>query len=179
MLKTKQFLSKQEKFEIKVLINECQDIYGEFYLTKSKLRLFIKENIESLWKTLKDGDQIIYGEDAVAILTGYAEKTIEIIDNITNLKKIIPSRHYLVLLAKDEKNVNKLLKYATEKFRNINIYSKVKKDNPVLKCFYNAGFIFLHGRGKELLVYKKAEIKPEFIFRRFEDEKELVKKRIK
>ncbi len=179
MIQSKQYLSKRDKLEIGILINELPDIYGEFYITKNKLRLFLKENMDSLWKTLRGGDKIIYGENAIGVVTGYCDKNIEIIDNITNLKKIIPSRKYLTILTKDDKNLYRLLQFIVGEFKNIDVYTKVKKDNPILKCFYNNGFIFLHGRGKELLLCKKADNRTDFIFRKYEDDREEIKKRIK
>jgi len=179
MLKTKQFLSNNEKSNIAILISELSDVYGEFYITKNKLRLFLKENIDSLWATLKSGDKVIFGEQAIGVITGFAERQIEIIDNITNLKKMIPSRKYITILAKDAYHLERLLQYISGEFKKIDLFTKVKKDNPILKCFYNNGWSFLHGRGKELLLCKKADNKPEFIFRKYEDDKPEVKKRIK
>jgi len=179
MLKTKQYLSKREKTELKISIDELSDVYGEFYITKNKLRLFLKENIDSLFKTLKKGDKIIFGEQAIGVITGYADKEIEIIDNITNLKKMIPSRKYLTILTKDLINLERLLRYISGEFKNISLFAKIKKDDPILKCFYNNGWLFKNGRGKELLICKPANLTKEFIFIKYEDEKELVKKRIK
>jgi preprotein translocase subunit YajC len=179
MIYSKQYLAKKEKQTIKVIIDEISDIYGEFYITKNKLRLFIKENIESLWETLKKGDRIIFGEAAVGVITGFADKTIEITDTKTNEKKIIPSRKYVSILAKDERNADRLLQYIAGKFKKIDIYTKIKKDNPILKCFYNNGFIFLHGRGAELLLIKPKNDKKEFIFIKYEDSKPEYKKRKK
>jgi hypothetical protein len=179
MLKTKQYLSLKEKAELTISIDELSDVYGEFYITKNKLRLFLKENIDSLWKTLKKGDKIIFGEQAIGVITGYADKEIEIIDNITNLKKMIPSRKYLTILTKDLINLDRLLRYVSGEFKTINLFTKIKVGNPVLKTFYANGFKFVGGRGKELLLVKSIDSKPEFIFRKYEDDREEIKKRIK
>jgi hypothetical protein len=179
MIYLKQNLSKKEKWNVEVLINELSDVYGEFYITKNKLRLFIKENIDSLWKTLKGGDKIVWGEQAIGVITGYTDKEIEIIDIKTNEKKIVPIRKYLALLAKDEKNADRLLQHVAGIFRKTNLYTKIKKENPILKCFYNNGFVFCHGRGKELLLCKPANLREEFIFRKFIDNIPEKKKRKK
>lgn len=179
MIKTKQNLSRQEKVDLMILMNDLLDVYGEFYITKKGLRLFIKDNIDSLWKTLKGGDRIIFGEEAIGVITGYTDKEIEIIDTITKTKKIVPSRKYLTIITKDEKNLERLLRYISLEFRNIDIFCKIKINNPNLKCFYNSNWIFKHGRGKELLLCKSVDNRPEFIFRKFEDSKPEYKKRIK
>ena len=179
MIKTKQYLSKNDKLNLMLLINELPDVYGEFYITKNKLRLFIKENIDSLWNTLKNGDKILYGEEAIGVITGFADKEIEIIDSVTNEKKTIKSRKYLTFLGKNVKNIERLLQYISGEFKVVDLFCKIKKDNPILKSFYNNNWVFLHGRGKELLLCKKADNRPEFIFRKFMDDKPEVKKRIK
>lgn len=179
MFYLKQYLSNSEKWDVSVLVKECSDLYSEFYITKDKLRIFIKENLDVLWNTLKRGDKLVFGEGTVGIITGFAERQIEVVDIKTNEKKIIPSRKYIAILSKGEENANRLLRYVAEKFRTIDLFAKVKKDDPTLKCFYSNGFVFLHGRGKELLLYKKADNRPEFIFRKFMDDKPEVKKRAK
>lgn len=162
MLIIKQHLNKQEKLNLKILIDEISDVYGEFYLTKNKLRLFIKENLNLLFNTVKKGDKLICGEQGIAIITGFAEKEIEIID-LEGKNKKIPSRKYIILLAKDERNANRLLKFIDFHFRKYDLYAKLKRVNPIVKVFYDNYYNFAGGRGKELLLVKKADLTKEFI----------------
>jgi hypothetical protein len=179
MFYLKQGLTNKEKWNILVTINEISDIYGEFYLTKNNLRIFIKDNISSLWENLKKGDKVIYGEDGIAIITGFAEKTIKVFNPITKQEEIRKSRKIIKLLAKDEKNADRLLQFINGNFKKLELYTKIKKTNPLLKIFYTNGFEFKGGRGKELLLYRKASLKDDFVFIKEEDNRKLAHKRRK
>jgi len=163
MLIIKQGLSKKEKLAIQFLLSEIPDVYSEFYLTRNRLRIFIKENLALLFENLKKGDKIIYEKDrGIAIITGFAEKTIEIFDTKTNETKIVPSRKHIKILAKDAVSVERILKFAGWHFKE-DLFCKMKRANPSLQIFLNNGYQFAGGRGKEILLRKPPKLKREFI----------------
>jgi len=143
MIIFKSQLTEKEKTKVGILINEVIDLYGDFYLTKNNIRLFIKENISVLFDNLKKGDKIAYCDDGVAIVTGFSDKF---------------GRHYIKLLTKSNNIVDHLLKIL---FWNLNcdLYCKIKKNNPVKRILKRNGFKFAGGRGKEILFIRKYVIR--------------------
>jgi hypothetical protein len=134
-------LSKKEQSEIASLICEITDIYGDFYLTKNNLRLFIKENLNTFFETLKKGDKIAYDESGVAIVTGFSDKM---------------NRKYVKILVKKPEDASKLLQALHWNIRG-DLYTKVKKNNPLKEVYEKNGFEFLGGRGKEILLIRKED----------------------
>lgn len=170
MILLKQQLSKKDKFKISVLISEIKDIYSEFYITKNNLRLFIKDNIDSLWENLRKGDKIIFDSNgkSLAVINGYAEKTIKIVDRVTLKETIINSRKMVKLLADNADIASKILEFINWNFPNIVLFAKIKKNNPISKSFFSNSFIFLGGRGNEILL-KRDRIKEKLVS--YEEEK--------
>ena len=175
MFKLKSTLTKQEKLQIAIQIKETPDIFSEFYITQQRLRLSIKSNLDVLFKKLKFGDKVIFGEnDAIGVITGFADKQVEITDINTNISKMVPTRKYLVLLAKTPQGANRLLTYLNFVIdtlfqeaievndykggkKNINIstlFVKLKSADPILKVFYINGWVCVGLRGNELLLAK-------------------------
>jgi hypothetical protein len=132
-------LSKKEQSEIASLICEITDIYGDFYLTKNNLRLFIKENLQTLFECLKKGDKIAYGEMGVAIITGFSDKM---------------PRKYVKILTNKPEDATKLLQALHWEIKG-DLYTKIKKNNPLKEVYEKNGFEFLGGRGKEILLIRK------------------------
>lgn len=133
-------LSKNEKSIIKSITIECSDIFGDCYMTKNNLRLFIKENLDIVYESLKKGNKIVYEENQGFILiTGYA-------DNF--------SRKYIKILTKDEDTTNRLVKILHWNIKE-DLWVKIKKNNPVKRILERNGFRFAGDRGKELLMYRK------------------------
>ncbi len=141
MIEIKQNLSEKDKLKIKILLGEIVDTYGDFYITKSNLRLYIKENPEVLYKLLSKGDKILFDEEGegLAVIIGYAEKS---------------PRKYLKLLAKNEKIADKIIK-------NVNwnvleeLYCKIKKTNPIKNILLKNRWKFAGDRGKEVLLKRE------------------------
>jgi len=175
MFKLKSTLTKQEKLQIAIQIKETPDIFSEFYITQQRLRLSIKSNLDVLFKKLKFGDKVIFGEnDAIGVITGFADKQVEITDINTNISKMVPTRKYLVLLAKTPQGANRLLTYLNfvidtlfsgpievndciGKKKTINIselFCKLKISDPILKMFYAQGWVCSGLRGNEVLLTK-------------------------
>ena len=143
MIYIKQQLNKKEKLEIYVLIQSIPDSFGEFYLTKNNLRLFIKENFSHLLSCLKKGDKILFCDDGIAIVMGWADKN---------------PRKYVKILAKSNGIADNLLKVILWNFNKIDLFTKLKWRNPIRKVFYRNGFEFKAGRGKEVLLLRKKNI---------------------
>lgn len=136
MITFKTGLSKKEISEVQSLLVDLVDTYGDFYLTKNNLRLFIKDNFDILLDCLKKGDKIAFDERGMAIVTGYSDNS---------------PRKYLKILAKDLKDVDNLLKIVYWNSKT-DLYCKVKNNNPLKDQLLRSGFKFMGGRGKEVLL---------------------------
>lgn len=169
MFQLKECLSKQDKFKVSILIKELPDYFGEFYLTKKKIRLFIKDNLSSLFSSLNKGDKLLFDDTSIAIVSGYAEKTIEIEDYITKEKKIIPSRKYVTLLAKDTKSAQRIIEFIDYQLPKETLYCKLKKNNPLLNLFYANGWVFRGNRGNEILISRNSVKVPYIPWKDFEE----------
>lgn len=135
-------LNKKEKQYVNIILSDIVDIWGDFYITKDRLRLFIKENTHILWEALEKGDKIIFGEEGILLITGFSDKA---------------ERKYIKILSNNEENTDKLLKILNWNITNIDLYAKVKKESYTLKSLQRNGFKFLGDRGKELLLCRVAK----------------------
>lgn len=142
MLKFKSRLTKKEKLQITEMVKTISDPFSEFYLTKDRLRLYIAQNIELLFASLKKDDKICYNENSIAIIDGFSD----------NYK-----RHYIKFLSKNPSDIDNLLKEITWNLK-IDIWAKIKKNNPLLSILQNNGFNCFADRGKEQLLYRPIEI---------------------
>jgi len=133
----KQSLSKKDKSKVSMVIDELP-VCDDFYITKNNLRLYIKENKEKLFKSLKQGNKIAFSREGVAIITGYADKM---------------NRKYLKISAKNLKVAGQLIKFLSWNTQ-CDLYCKIKKNNPLKDVLLHSGFSFLGGRGKEILYVK-------------------------
>lgn len=129
-------LSKKEELSIQSLVVDLVDSYGDFYITKNNLRLFIKDNLDILFDGLKKGDKIAFNERGLAIATGYSDNS---------------ERKYLKILTIDLKDVDALLKIIYWNVKE-DLYCKVKNNNPLKDQLLKSGFKFVGGRGKEILL---------------------------
>lgn len=140
MIQVKSKLSKKDEKIVSLILNDIYDTYGDFYITKSNTRIYLKENISVLFKSLNNGDKTLFNEDGIAIITGWSDRA---------------PRKYMKLLAKDEKVADKLVK-------NINwqiseeLYCKIKKVNPLKNILLRNRWKFLGDRGKEILLKREA-----------------------
>lgn len=141
MINYKTGCSKKEQQILSSLILEITDLYGDFYITKNNLRLFIRDNINVLFECLKKGDKVAWFENGMAIVTGFS-------DNMP--------RKYLKILSKTDEDAKKLVKIISWKL-DCDLYIKIKKNNPLKGALLKSGFQFLGGRGKEILLMKKGE----------------------
>jgi len=151
MFYLKSTISNKDKIEILETLSKLSDPYGDFYLTKNSLRLYIKENPNLLFSYLKKGDKIVFSTEGIAIITGYADKTITIYDRDTGLSKTADSRKYVKILAENEKVAGDLIKFINWNI-NEELFTKIKINNPFKSAFLKNEFIFMAGRGKETLL---------------------------
>jgi hypothetical protein len=63
-------------------------------------------------------------------------------------------RKYVKLIAKDEKTADQILKSIGWKFK-IELWVKIKKNNPLVKVFQRNKYEFAGDRGKEILLVRK------------------------
>jgi len=129
--------SDKESRLIKDIINELTDIYGDFYVTRNNLRLFIKENLDLVFDCIEKGDKIVYDENkGLIFITGWSDKA---------------NRKYIKILAKDDESADHLLKIVGWHTTEV-LWAKVKKNNPIRRILQKNGFRFAGDRGKEILM---------------------------
>ena len=139
-------LSKQDKKEIDSLLDNISDSYSDFYITKENLRLYIKENTPLLYEGISKGNKIIWSAEGIILIDGFADSF---------------SRKYVKILSENEPNASKLIRFLNLQLTDIELYVKIKKENPILKSFQKQGFRFVGDRGKEILLCRKP-IKDDF-----------------
>ncbi len=145
MITVKGQLSKKEQLIVSSLLEELTDTYSDFYLTKNNLRLYIKENSELMFESLKNGDKVTFSEEnGIIFIHGWSDKA---------------NRHYIKILSKDQQSADKLIKVMLWKLGNIELFAKVKKNNPIKSVLEKNGFKFRGDRGKEVLLYRIGIIK--------------------
>ena len=132
-------LNKKEEQIIRILLEEIPDLFRDFYITKSNVRYFLRENSDLLFEALKSGDKIIYGEEGIAFITGWSDHS---------------KRNYIKILSKDEKSTSNLLKIVNWHVKS-ELWAKVKKNNTLFNVLKRNNFIFAGSRGKEILLVKK------------------------
>jgi hypothetical protein len=64
-------------------------------------------------------------------------------------------RPYVKLLSKNSKYTIDMLKFLKWNFSEIDLYFKLKKENPLTSMIIKTGFIKIGDRGRELLFFKK------------------------
>lgn len=139
MIQIKSKLSKKDEKIVNSILGDIYDVYGDFYITKSNTRIYLKENIEILYKCLHKGDKIIFDDEGIAIVVGWSDKS---------------PRKYLKLLSKNDQTTDKLIK-------NINwniseeLFCKIKKTNPLKNILLRNNWKFFADRGKEILLKRE------------------------
>jgi len=138
-MKIKSTLSAKDKKQIFSILGELSDYYSDFYITRNNIRLYIKENLELLFKLLGEGDKILFDDGGLIVITGYSDKS---------------PRKYVKLLAKDESIADKLLKNLDWNLSE-DVFIKIKKNNPLKQVLLKNKYKFIGDRGKEILLMKK------------------------
>lgn len=140
MIKLKSTLSKKDREKVEEILGNIPDIFGDFYITKDNIRLFLRDNQHLLFSGLSKGDRIVFSDTAIAFITGFSDKA---------------KRKYIKLLYKEPKDVSDLLKVVGWNL-NIPLYCKIKKNNPVQDVLKEVGFRFQGSRGKEILLKRNS-----------------------
>jgi len=135
MINFKSKLSKKEELEVKMLLQKFLDKYGDFYITKNNLRLFIQDNLHLLFKGLSKGDYIAFNENGIGLVIGFSDNS---------------PRKYLKILTDDMNVANNIIKAFIMNL-NCDLYSKIKRNNPIKDVLLKNGFLSQAGRGKEEL----------------------------
>ena len=140
MLQIKSTLNKKDKELVNTVISEIPDYFRDFYLTRNNIRLSIKENLSELYKLLKLGDKILFDENGVAVIIGYAEKS---------------PRKYIKILTKNKKVTNKFIKNLNWNLSG-ELFIKIKKLNPIKKILLENNWNIIGFRGKEILLKRES-----------------------
>ena len=144
-----QRLKSKHISDIFYFVNETRDKYEDFYITKNRDRVFIKDR-KVIEKIIKYQEVYgIYDKGLQGIIVIYKEKGF---------------RPYLKILCKKNYYIYSLLKYLFWNFEG-EVFIKVKKSSPIAKIasrFRSArkiGFQFMGNRGNEILLrkYKQGE----------------------
>ena len=134
--------SKKEIAQIKSLLNDIVDLFGDFFITRENIRYFLRENSHLLFEGLAKGDKIVFGEEGVIFVDGFSDNS---------------PRKYVKILSKDADSTNNLLKVLNWNLSGENLYIKIKKDNFNVKALLKSGFRQIGDRGKEVLMLRKAK----------------------
>jgi len=137
-------LKNSDEISIYEFISKIEDKFQDFYITKNKQRIFLKD-LNLIKKLLKT--QEIYAIDdgeIHALLIILKEKGY---------------RTYIKVLAEKPNYIYDLLKFLNWNF-NTEFFIKAKKYNPIIKIAQQLFFNFVGGRGNEILLIKrKREVK--------------------
>jgi len=146
-----QKLGLKNKIDICEAVGRIRDTFEEFYITENKDRKYLRD-LKLIEKLLKQ--QEIYAlvqKEIKGLLLIYRQKGF---------------RHYAKILAEDNASSRALIKFLIWNFSNSDIYIKLKKINPLVKYLLAENpvtkktmFKFAGDRGKEILLYRKKEIK--------------------
>jgi len=139
LINFKSRLTKKERERISDFINETNDVYSDFYITRNNCRLYVKENVNILFDGLKKGNKIAFNENGLIIVLGWS-------DNF--------NRHYIKFLTKDENTAEELLRVLSWNL-NIILWTKIKKRNPIINVLKRNGFKFVGSRGQEILLKRE------------------------
>lgn len=156
MLILKQGFAKKEKRVIEQMLYDTVDLYGDFYVTKDNIRIYLRDNPDILFSYLNKGDRWVYDESSdkgVAVITGWSDKS---------------PRKYVKLLTKDVHLAGNLLKMINWNVKT-DVYAKIKKNNPLLKVFQSNQYAFVGNRGSEVLLMRKYIARPEQVNQKDEE----------
>lgn len=149
-------LNYKNFLDVYEFLERVSDKYEDFYITFNKERIFLKRNRNLILKILKHQDIFGYFErDLKGILLIYREKGF---------------RPYIKILTENKIYTVALIKFLFWNYLGIELYLKLKLENPLLDEFVkkiliqekftkyiSKGKFYIKGfRGKEILLFKKA-----------------------
>jgi len=129
----------KNNIDIYELTKRVKDFYEDFYFTKNKQRIFIKE--------LKDIERISKYQE----IYGVEEKELKAVVIIYREKGY---RTYLKILSEKTDYLYDIFKFIAWNFEKTELFIKTKKNNPIAKVAQRFFFNFLGSRGEEILLIK-------------------------
>ena len=156
MLICKEGLNKIEKKQISYILSEVCDLYSDFYCTKDNVRIPLRDNPDVLFSYLNKGDVVVYEQDnetGIGLVTGWSDGS---------------ARKYVKILTKDEHLASNLLKIINWN-ANIDLFAKLKKNNPLIKVFQRFGYSFKGDRGSEILLMRQYIYHPQKEYKKDEE----------
>ena len=131
-------------------VSRIKDYYKDFFFTQDTHRIYLDD--------LKVIDKILDTQEVYVL----EEKQIEGILIIYRSKGFRP---YVKILASNYDTQRDMLKYLIWNFSEVDLFFKLKKENPLVKLVQKYGFVFIGNRGTfdkpgtEYLLYRKGEKK--------------------
>ena len=122
-------------------LSNTNDRFEDFYVTLDKERKFLKNN----WSLIK---KVLHKHECYGLI----DKGMNGILMIVRDKGYRP---YVKLLTKSSKYNIDLLKFLKWNFLEVDLYFKLKKENPLAEQIKKTGFIKIGDRGREILFFKK------------------------
>ena len=153
----KEGLNKSEKKLVKNILDSTCDLYSDFYITSNNIRIPLRDNPEVLFDYLNKGDVVVYEEDnetGIGLVTGFSDRS---------------PRKYVKLLTKDEHLASNLLKIINWN-ATIDLFAKLKKNDPLIKVFQRNGYSFKGDRGSEILLMRQYVYHPQKEYKKDEEE---------
>jgi len=134
-------LKRKHKMDIHDFLSKINDKYEDFYFTENKERKFLKNNWSLIEKILiKQEVYGIFNNGLKGLLIIFREKSF---------------RPYVKLLTENSKHNIDFLKFLKWNFFEVDLYMKLKKENPLSEQIRKTGFIKVGDRGREVLFFKK------------------------
>jgi hypothetical protein len=134
-------LNRKDKNNVFCFLSEVNDTFEDIYITEDKERKFLKRNWSLIEKVLKY--QEVYG---------LFDSTLKGLLIILRGKGFRP---YIKILTANTKYLIDLLMFLKWNYSEIDLYFKLKKENPLIKNILKTGFVMVGDRGKENLYFKK------------------------
>jgi hypothetical protein len=134
-------LTKKNIIDIITFLLDNKDYCEDFYFTIDKERLFLKNN-QSLTKKILEKQECY----------GYFNNGLK---GILIIYKSKGFRPYLKMLAVDYNATSNLMKFFVWNKNEIDIFCKLKINNPIINVIKRFGFFVKANRGKEVLFFKQ------------------------
>jgi len=146
-----QKLSIKDTLDVLDFVNKTKDVYFDFYITKNNKRIFLRKDSTLIQKLLKSQQVFaIKNKEIESLMLLYIKK---------------PFRPYIKFLVKNNCDYKIYIDFLKSNFSNMELYLKVKQNNPIVNELLNTtmigsqkryipkeGFSIGGFRGKEILI---------------------------
>lgn len=142
-------ISRKYLVDIYYFFKRIDDKYKDFYITSNNQRIFLND-LRQIEKLLNK--QEFYGSNAGNQING-----------ILLVQKEKGFRTYVRILSENYKTTKDLLRFLIYNFYNLDLYVKIKLDNPLAKIYQTYGFTFIGNRGTydnvggEIFLFRQGE----------------------